>query len=235
MAAGERLKSPERREVILAASMELFAEHGLHGVTTRMIADAAGVSEALLYRHFRSKDDIFVALQAGCIQASLGQAERIASLEPSTSTLVLGVYFTASQILTPPDGDRRGACVKRLILSSLVGDGAFARGFLAAGFARFIPKFVASLEAAWKSGDLAEKPRKPHAQIWFIHHLPVTIGSYLLPEDPVVNYGLTRDELVVEATRFALRGLGITDAAIRQYFNPKALALFTRSLSQAPS
>ena len=49
---------------------------------------------------------------------------------------------------------------------------------------------------------------------------------HLLPETPVVDYGLPRDQLVEQAVRFALRGLGLTEKAIRRCYNPRALPLF---------
>ncbi|MGH3950933.1 MAG: helix-turn-helix domain-containing protein, partial [Pseudonocardiaceae bacterium] len=47
---------PSRREQILAAAAELFAQHGFHGVGIDDIGAAVGISGPALYRHFRSKD-----------------------------------------------------------------------------------------------------------------------------------------------------------------------------------
>ena len=49
------------REHLLAAGLRLFAEKGYQGATAREIARAAGVTEVTLYRHFRSKDELFSA------------------------------------------------------------------------------------------------------------------------------------------------------------------------------
>jgi AcrR family transcriptional regulator len=57
-----RLRAGARREAILAAAMSLFARDGLSGVTTREIAAAAGISEAILYRHFPGKEDLYAAI-----------------------------------------------------------------------------------------------------------------------------------------------------------------------------
>lgn len=48
----------KRREIALAAS-RVFVAGGLEGARTADIAAAAGVTETILYRHFRSKEDIF--------------------------------------------------------------------------------------------------------------------------------------------------------------------------------
>src|SRR6476469_11197542 len=45
-----------RRDEILAAASEVFAQHGFRGSTTRRIADAAGVNEITIFRQFGSKE-----------------------------------------------------------------------------------------------------------------------------------------------------------------------------------
>jgi hypothetical protein len=42
---------------------------------------------------------------------------------------------------------------------------------------------------------------------------------------PAVNYKVTREELVSQATWFALMGLGMKPATIQRYYSPKALQL----------
>ena len=44
---------------LLDAAESLFAERGFYGVTTRQVADAAGVDVALIYYHFKSKSSLF--------------------------------------------------------------------------------------------------------------------------------------------------------------------------------
>jgi hypothetical protein len=46
----------------------------------------------------------------------------------------------------------------------------------------------------------------------------------LMPEKPIIDYGLSRGELVERIAWFALRGIGLTDEAIRQYYNSETLA-----------
>jgi AcrR family transcriptional regulator len=222
-----RRTSPERREEILAASIDLFAKHGLHGVTTRMLADAAGISEALLYRHWKSKDALWDDLQAWCLRSTMDAAERLAALPSGTSTLVLGVSFLVRSILRPLAGKQRGDCLKRMMLSSLVEDGRFARDFLARNFERYVPKFVESLELAWRDGDLVARPAHPRALVYFCHHLPVMLSAFGLPRRGVVDYGVQAGALADEATRFVLRGLGLTEAALERHYDAGAAdALF---------
>ncbi|MBO0685620.1 MAG: TetR/AcrR family transcriptional regulator [Candidatus Dormibacteraeota bacterium] len=57
-----RLSADERRIAILTAAKRVFGEAGYHETTTRDIAVAAGVSEALLYQHFPGKRQLFEEL-----------------------------------------------------------------------------------------------------------------------------------------------------------------------------
>ena len=57
-----RMKADDRREQLLRAAIECFAQLGYRGTTTAQLAKAAGVSEPVLYQHFKSKHDLFVAL-----------------------------------------------------------------------------------------------------------------------------------------------------------------------------
>lgn len=57
-----RLPAAQRREQLLDTAVGLFAEKGFAGATTAELAKAAGVTEPIIYRHFVSKKDLFVAV-----------------------------------------------------------------------------------------------------------------------------------------------------------------------------
>jgi AcrR family transcriptional regulator len=57
-----RLTADERRRAILSAAQEVFAGRGYHGSSIDEIAQAAGISKALIYEHFPSKKDLHVSL-----------------------------------------------------------------------------------------------------------------------------------------------------------------------------
>ena len=60
-AAEAPLPAASRRERILAAAIQAFAAGGFQGVSTREIAEAAGVTDPLLFYHFKSKADLYLA------------------------------------------------------------------------------------------------------------------------------------------------------------------------------
>jgi len=68
MATRKRLTSESRKASIIDAAMRLFAERGFHGVSVDEIVKDVGVSPAVLYQHFGSKEALYeaVLLQSAC-------------------------------------------------------------------------------------------------------------------------------------------------------------------------
>ena len=78
------LPPEERREALIAATLPLVLEHGTD-VSTRLIAEAAGVAEGTIFRVFPSKDDLIEAVLASAFDPSplveaLGRVDRTAPL-----------------------------------------------------------------------------------------------------------------------------------------------------------
>jgi AcrR family transcriptional regulator len=66
----------DRRQQIVEVAMDLFSLRGFNGVTTKEIADRAGVSQAMIFRHFPSKEAIYSAILDHKVKQA---AERIQS------------------------------------------------------------------------------------------------------------------------------------------------------------
>jgi AcrR family transcriptional regulator len=62
MALSKRMHSADRRAVIVRQAVRLFAERGFRGATTRELAAAVGVTEPVLYEHFRTKRELYEAI-----------------------------------------------------------------------------------------------------------------------------------------------------------------------------
>lgn len=62
IASNKRLSAPERRSSLITAAKSLFADKGFHGVSIDEIVKVVGVSPAILYRHFKSKDELYDAV-----------------------------------------------------------------------------------------------------------------------------------------------------------------------------
>lgn len=59
---GSRMSGDERRGQILRVAIKLFSQCGFRGTTTKEIARAAGVSEAMVFRHFATKSELYNAI-----------------------------------------------------------------------------------------------------------------------------------------------------------------------------
>jgi AcrR family transcriptional regulator len=57
-----RLPAAARREQLLTVALTVFARDGFHGASMNDVADAAGVTKPVLYQHFLSKNDLYLAL-----------------------------------------------------------------------------------------------------------------------------------------------------------------------------
>lgn len=91
-----RLSAADRRAQLLDVAGGLFAEHGFHGLSMEQLADAAGVSKPVLYQHFPSKRDLYLALVDDAVremeeqvrQALEGTSDNRARVESA-----IGAYF----------------------------------------------------------------------------------------------------------------------------------------------
>ncbi len=59
---GTRMSGEDRRRQIIDVAIRLFSQKGFRGTTTREIALAAGVNEAIIFRHFATKHDLYSAI-----------------------------------------------------------------------------------------------------------------------------------------------------------------------------
>ena len=95
-----KMSGEDRRTAIIRAARRVFVEKGFYRTTTRELADAAGVSEALLFKHFPNKEALYSAIQMSCFKAEGSKVqERLEALEPSTSALVFMVRDLVSHVL----------------------------------------------------------------------------------------------------------------------------------------
>src|SRR5215475_3084148 len=98
--ATARLDNDERRKSIVAAAVPLFARNGFAGTTTRELAEAASISEALLFKHFPNKEALYSAMLLSCCQMKdPAVADRLKALEPSASSLVILVHLFVSHLV----------------------------------------------------------------------------------------------------------------------------------------
>lgn len=91
-----RAQTPQTREKILAAALEVFSSRGFHGATVDEVAERAGLGKGTVYRHFSSKRELFSELIRSKV-AELGEAVT-GAIDPRADVLeiietYLRIYF----------------------------------------------------------------------------------------------------------------------------------------------
>jgi TetR/AcrR family transcriptional regulator, transcriptional repressor of aconitase len=218
-----RLPAEERRVGIVEAAKPLFARHGFAGTTTRQIAQAAGVSEALVFQHFPSKAALYrEILHMGC-EGDPG-LERLGELGPSTASLCEMVGLLIRHVAMGALCDAREKEVDdRLTLHSLLEDGEYERLVSEWVVERIQPTFTASFEAAGRAGDLRPATGAAANAFWFAHHAAAMTAFGRLSGRDAYPYRGGAAEVMADLARFILRGIGLTDEAIATNFDAAAL------------
>jgi AcrR family transcriptional regulator len=75
----QRVSGEQRRRLIIDSAARLFARRGFSGTTTREIARAVGVSEATVFKHFATKEDLYTAI----IEAKTQTQEILETVSPA--------------------------------------------------------------------------------------------------------------------------------------------------------
>jgi TetR/AcrR family transcriptional regulator len=60
--AHRRMKRVDRRKQLIEVAVKFFSEFGFQGTSTKSIAEAAGITEAVIFRHFATKKDLYSAI-----------------------------------------------------------------------------------------------------------------------------------------------------------------------------
>lgn len=227
-----------RRNTILAAAMPLFARYGFEGTTTKQIASQAGVSEALLYRHFKGKRAIYLALKDYCCDQKDHISASIHALPDTTATLINSMYFKMALIflgreIGPVEHRARHEQLTRLMAHSCLEKGNFARAFFQEHAQDWTAKWSACLAAAHKAGDLVFYEASDIDSLWFGHHLAVAMLMFTLAPQSVIPFQAPdKFALLDKAVLFTLRGMGLKQEVLTAHYEPKSLMLFTQTMFQ---
>jgi len=213
----KRLPATDRRQLILQSALTVFATKGFDGATTREIAQEARVSEALLYRHFASKELIYRELASLLGRNTEHFKQVLAAVPPSAYGFIRAFYFLGRFMLLGRPGTPKDDSIDRLMAYSLLEDGAFARAFLENLFYPIVPYLQACL-ATLEPQDV-DVPNPPGSfECLLLHHLLGVVAIFLLPSEPVLPE-TDRQSLLERVLTFGLRGMGFSQAALTQHLN----------------
>lgn len=143
--SGRRLAGEERSQAIVRSALGLFAREGFDGTTTRCLARAAGVSEALLFKHFPNKRALYRAI----LESKIRDAERALPLDDSLTRLADEEFFLkiATHIMRRVDADD-AFC--RLMIRSAMDGHDLARQFHEARVGKLLTLMTRRLRARYR-------------------------------------------------------------------------------------
>lgn len=131
------------KEQILDACLAVFARYGYEKTTTAMLAEAAGVSKALIFHHFKNKRNLYISILDQCLEkmmdhlhmddltqykdffAAVNQLSRIKldyfKKHPKEYTFLMEVFYKTPDTLKPVIQKKMGAQLnfRHLILERL--------------------------------------------------------------------------------------------------------------------
>lgn len=219
----KRMSSDERRAAIIEAVMPVFAEKGFAGTTTKELAEAAGVSEALLYRHFPSKESLYEQIQNKICDTDSSIHDFVHSLKPGSESIVKLVYLIFRIVADSQRSHPHGTSVCRMMIQSLLEDGDFARSFNEPRFNQMLPHMEECAKASIAEGEMVQSPLSHNERQWFSHHLAVCLRLSHLADNSVFAYDAKPGDLLMHGVWFSLRGLGMKEEVIERFLEPERL------------
>ena len=100
----ERLTAEERREEVLRAAIQEFAQFGLHGASTENIARRVGISQPYIFRLFGTKKELFKAAVDACFERMYRAFEAAAArARAENGDVLMATGMAFGQLLTYRD------------------------------------------------------------------------------------------------------------------------------------
>jgi AcrR family transcriptional regulator len=156
-----RLPASERRAAVLDTACQVFARHSYRGATTAEIAREAGITEPILYRHFESKQALYLACLEEAWQRVRSAWERAVEAErdPRAWTQAMGNAFL--------DFKQQRSAVANLWMQALTesGDEPEVRAYLRRHL-REVHAFVAGVVRRGQAAGMIPADRDPRAEAW---------------------------------------------------------------------
>jgi len=218
--SGKRMSGDKRSEAIVKAVLPVFANEGYHGSTVKNLAQAAGVSEALLYRHFPGKRELYAAAQIRSIRQLFKDKENVLSEEPSTEVLIHLIWYILNRMLIVSKNKRnKRDMVYRFIFRSYLEDGGFAKQVNQEVFGEFIDLMDRCIQHSHEVGDISSIYPNSTNACWFFQHIASHVVLTTLPQNGSCSYEGRKDALIQDICLFSLKGIGLNKKAIQRYLD----------------
>jgi AcrR family transcriptional regulator len=157
-----RLKGEQRREQIIRTATKVFARHGFRGATVRQLAREAGISEAMIYHHFPSKEALYDAILEKKMERTKHlyfptDAARVRQ-DPAVLETIIAAFLR--------EQTEDNSFMRMLLFSALEGHN-LARKFVRKPLQDFFDVLGAYLEGGMKGGTIKPVNRQVAARLLF--------------------------------------------------------------------
>jgi AcrR family transcriptional regulator len=216
------MSGEERRTLILAAARRVFSRNGYDGAKTLQIAREAGVSEALVYRHYPSKLALYRAVLRQIFREQDENWKTLGLPEASTAGVVRTIknYFYA--VVEESHSPMQEGYM--LTLASLSADGAFASLLYRRSERRTLKHIAGAHAAAREAGDIVGQRLPVGDTFMFIEHVGTMLNAVCRLAPASRPYASEGTALARDAVWFCCRGIGLTDDAIARYIDAGSTA-----------
>jgi AcrR family transcriptional regulator len=224
----KRLPALERRKMIVDTSAKLFAKRGLHGVTTKEIAAACGISEPVLYQHFAGKEQIYQELQILCQGQTTYFKHVLKSLPLGSEWIVVTIYllsYTVSQMKEPSLNNHKSEIseiLTRLMGFSFLEDGRFAKTLIRDCIGALMPMLMESYDIAAKKGEIAGDVSRDE-DLWLSYELIIGAAMFNMSKPALIPSLGDGDVFLERSVAYILRGIGLKESVIKKHHRPKDL------------
>lgn len=212
-----RMSGNERRAQIITAARKVFSQSGYDGAKTLQIAREAGVSEALVYRHFPSKLALYRAVLRQIFQEQDERWQEQGFHGTGAAGLIAAIQkFISTAVSDAADPGRRD--INRMTLASLASDGSYASLIYRRSQRRNAKAMAQAYDSAREEGAFTGEAMDTPAAAMFIEHVGTMLTAIAGQPYERQLYGIEGDNLVRQATLFCLRGIGMKDEVIERHF-----------------
>ncbi len=156
-----RLAAPERRAAVLGCACRVFARGSYRGTTTAEIAREAGVTEPILYRHFESKRDLYLACLEETWRRLRARWDDAVAAEPDPADWIRAIahaFFAAER-------DRPIVSILWVQALAEASEDAEIRRYMRRHM-REVHAYVADLTVRAQAEGGVLPDRDPHAEAW---------------------------------------------------------------------
>lgn len=214
-----RLTSADRRASIIRGAKAVFARYGLEGARTQQIAQAAGVSEALIFRHFTSKTQIYRAVLREVIADQDATFRSLGAAGPGAEGLLEIVYRLIDHAMQGQNASNAEGM--RMVVGSLAGDGGYARLVYRRALRLSLPGLKMALHAAQADGAITGITLSPVNVAAFLEHVGTMMLMARCHLQTAIPYDEDDEQVRRDALLFCARGIGIAEPIIAAFIKTR--------------